>query len=49
MQLQTNIQLPEESVKIEARNVKAFIGNNDCGKGTLAIAERLILYHLNFF
>ncbi len=40
MQLQTNITLPEDHIKLQALNVKAFIGDNECGKGTLAVAER---------
>ncbi len=42
MQLQNNIRLPIDNVKLQATNIKAFIGENECGRGILSVAERFI-------
>ena len=47
MSLQPNIRLPEDHIKLQAPNIKAYIGDNELGNGILAISERLF-FHLFF-
>ena len=43
MVLQSKVEIPNDGIRLQVPNTHLYIENNDYGKGTLCVAERLEL------